>query len=106
MLVLSFSISQTPPPPTAALEAEEEDDDPGGGHVPVEGEPDFIETHCHWAHCSREFDTQDDLVKVGTRPCAVVYVWGSEKSMEVSENLKYELLHCSKTIVKFLLCAF
>ncbi len=33
-------------------------------HVPQEGEPDFVETVCHWADCTLEFDTQDDLVKV------------------------------------------
>lgn len=25
---------------------------------------DFVETHCHWKECDREFPTQDDLVKV------------------------------------------
>ena len=28
-------------------------------------EPDFIETHCHWKDCDREYGTQEDLVKVG-----------------------------------------
>lgn len=32
--------------------------------VPVEGEPDFIETNCHWKDCKKEFDTQDELVRV------------------------------------------
>jgi hypothetical protein len=27
-------------------------------------EPDFIETHCYWTDCDREFGNQDDLVKV------------------------------------------
>ena len=27
-------------------------------------EPDFIETHCHWKDCDREYGTQDELVKV------------------------------------------
>ena len=27
-------------------------------------EPDFIETHCHWKDCDRDYGTQDDLVKV------------------------------------------
>ena len=27
-------------------------------------EPDFIETHCHWTDCDREFHSQDQLVKV------------------------------------------
>ena len=35
----------------------------GAGHIPQEGEPDFIETNCHWVGCSREFETQDELVK-------------------------------------------
>lgn len=26
--------------------------------------PDFIETHCHWRECNKDFNTQDDLVKV------------------------------------------
>ncbi|XP_042864092.1 transcriptional activator cubitus interruptus-like isoform X2 [Penaeus japonicus] len=25
--------------------------------------PDFIETHCHWKDCNKDFNTQDDLVK-------------------------------------------
>ena len=29
-----------------------------------EEEKDFIETHCHWVNCDREFGTQDQLVKV------------------------------------------
>ncbi|XP_060551582.1 zinc finger protein GLI4-like [Ruditapes philippinarum] len=33
------------------------------GHVPQEGEPDFMETNCHWEDCSKEFDTQEELVK-------------------------------------------
>ncbi|XP_061181407.1 zinc finger protein GLI4-like [Saccostrea echinata] len=37
--------------------------DSQGKHIPVEGEPDFIETNCHWENCSLEFPTQDDLVK-------------------------------------------
>ena len=31
----------------------------------VKEEPDFIETHCHWIGCDRDFGTQDQLVKVG-----------------------------------------
>lgn len=38
--------------------------DSQGKHIPVEGEPDFVETNCHWENCSLEFPTQDDLVKV------------------------------------------
>jgi hypothetical protein len=30
----------------------------------VKEEPDFVETHCHWTGCDREFHTQDQLVKV------------------------------------------
>jgi hypothetical protein len=30
-------------------------------------EPDFIETHCYWTDCDREFGNQDDLVKVSYR---------------------------------------
>lgn len=26
-------------------------------------EPDFIETHCHWTDCDKDYGTQDDLVK-------------------------------------------
>lgn len=26
--------------------------------------PDFIETHCHWKDCNKEFNTPDELVKV------------------------------------------
>eukprot|EP00095_Tigriopus_kingsejongensis_P010985 snap_masked-scaffold281_size224178-processed-gene-0.6 protein:Tk10985 transcript:snap_masked-scaffold281_size224178-processed-gene-0.6-mRNA-1 annotation:"cubitus interruptus" len=33
----------------------------GGAHV--KEEPDFVETHCHWVGCDRDFGTQDALVK-------------------------------------------
>ncbi|XP_040574480.1 uncharacterized protein [Lepeophtheirus salmonis] len=29
----------------------------------VKEEPDFIETHCHWLNCDRDFESQDELVK-------------------------------------------
>ncbi|XP_052829874.1 zinc finger protein GLI1 [Octopus bimaculoides] len=35
----------------------------GSNHIPQEGEPDFIETNCHWDECLREFETQEDLVR-------------------------------------------
>nr|QJA10611.1 Gli [Urechis unicinctus] len=28
-----------------------------------EGEPDFIETNCHWKGCYQQYDTQDELVR-------------------------------------------
>ncbi|KAG0724264.1 Transcriptional activator cubitus interruptus [Chionoecetes opilio] len=34
--------------------------------------PDFIETHCHWRECNKDFNTQDDLVKV-REDCCVKY---------------------------------
>ena len=57
---------------TAISDPGEEDEDKpcvedlqrGSGHIPQEGEPDFIETNCHWDECSREFDTQEELVRV------------------------------------------
>lgn len=33
-------------------------------HLPVEGEPDFYETNCHWRDCRMEFDSQKQLVDV------------------------------------------
>ncbi|XP_064644165.1 zinc finger protein GLI4-like [Lineus longissimus] len=33
------------------------------GRIPVEGEPDFIETNCHWKECNKEYETQDELVR-------------------------------------------
>lgn len=43
---------------------EEEDPDVDeDGHVPQEGDPDFVETTCHWGDCNAKFDDQDDLVK-------------------------------------------
>ncbi|BFZ22630.1 hypothetical protein BsWGS_25669 [Bradybaena similaris] len=48
----------------APIEPDDDDDNYGDrGHIPQEGEPDFIETNCHWVDCNREFETQDDLVK-------------------------------------------
>ena len=35
--------------------------------APVEGEPDFYETNCHWRECNIEFDTQDELVRVSRK---------------------------------------
>ena len=35
-----------------------------GGLNTQEGEPDFIETNCHWIECCKQFDTQDELVRV------------------------------------------
>ena len=48
-------------------------------HIPQEGEPDFIETNCHWEGCSVEFGTQDELVKVsqiliGFCQCFVLHI--------------------------------
>ena len=37
-------------------------------------EPDFVETNCHWSGCAREFETQDQLVKVGIPEKRLV--WG------------------------------
>ena len=45
-----------------AAVAEAMDDDGSGD--PMKDEPgDFIETHCHWKECDKDFPTQDDLVK-------------------------------------------
>lgn len=30
----------------------------------IKDEPDFVETHCHWAGCDRDLHTQEQLVKV------------------------------------------
>ena len=30
----------------------------------LEEEKEFFETHCHWVHCDKDFETQDQLVKV------------------------------------------
>ncbi|KAK8762217.1 hypothetical protein V5799_026520 [Amblyomma americanum] len=39
-------------------------DDDRDGSGDMKDEPgDFIETNCHWKECTREFPTQDDLVK-------------------------------------------
>lgn len=36
-------------------------------------EPEAIyETNCHWESCSKEFDTQDQLVHVSGRPIIVL----------------------------------
>ena len=70
MFLLSSLLS-----PLGHYEEEGVDDDekPSGsegplhpGHIPQEGEPDFVETNCHWEDCSKEFDTQEELVKVRT----------------------------------------
>ena len=43
-----------------ALSAANGADDDGMKEEP----PDFIETHCHWKDCNKEFNTPDELVKV------------------------------------------
>ena len=30
----------------------------------LEEEKEFFETHCNWVHCDKDFETQDQLVKV------------------------------------------
>ena len=32
--------------------------------IGIKDEPDFVETHCHWAGCDRDLHTQEQLVKV------------------------------------------
>ncbi|XP_033731867.1 zinc finger protein GLI3-like isoform X3 [Pecten maximus] len=56
--------------PSLADDLHDEDDEKHNGegmekagHIPVEGEPDFIETNCHWEGCNCEYETQDELVK-------------------------------------------
>lgn len=49
---------------------DEEDEDElmdEDGRIPQEGDPDFVETSCHWGSCACQFDNQDELVKVGLR---------------------------------------
>ena len=38
-------------------------DQPSSANVKEELE-DFVETHCHWQGCDKEFHTQEHLVKV------------------------------------------
>ena len=46
-----------------AVEVMDDDGHDGSGD-PMKDEPgDFIETHCHWKDCDKDFVTQDDLVK-------------------------------------------
>ena len=39
----------------------------GDDDVLKEEPEDFIETNCNWKECTKEFNTQDELVKVRTR---------------------------------------
>lgn len=43
------------------------DDQQDPNFLPHEGEPDFYETNCHWDSCRAEFETQDELVRVGVQ---------------------------------------
>ena len=51
------------PKDSGAVEPMDDDGHDGSGD-PMKDEPgDFIETHCHWKDCDKDFATQDDLVK-------------------------------------------
>ena len=39
-------------------------DDKDSAFESMKDEPDFIETNCHWKDCAKQFNTQDELVKV------------------------------------------
>ena len=60
------SMMATHPKDVSVAQAMEVMDDDGhdGSGDPMKDEPgDFIETHCHWKDCDKDFVTQDDLVK-------------------------------------------
>jgi len=75
VIMLTLTLSLSFPAMYEGDESNDGEDRPLGegphppGHIPQEGEPDFVETNCHWEECSKEFDTQDELVKV--RPLSV-----------------------------------
>jgi uncharacterized Zn-finger protein len=55
--------SHAAPKESGAVEPMDDDGHDGSGD-PMKDEPgDFIETHCHWKDCDKDFATQDDLVK-------------------------------------------
>lgn len=37
--------------------------------LPQEGEADFFETNCHWKGCHKEFESQEELVRVSIGFC-------------------------------------
>ncbi|THD25694.1 CI protein [Fasciola hepatica] len=44
-------------------ECDEDEDLDDDGRVPQEGDPDFVETACHWGECTLQFENQEELVK-------------------------------------------
>ncbi|XP_023929982.1 zinc finger protein GLI4-like [Lingula anatina] len=68
------------------------------GRQPQEGEPDFIETNCHWVDCSLEFETQDELVRhinqdhIQTNKKAFVCRWNECSREEKPFKAQYMLV--------------
>ena len=56
---------------------------------------DFIETHCHWVNCDRDFNTQDDLVKVSRILFITMFIHES-KNDESHQNCKYLTIKIGK----------
>ena len=63
--------------------------------APQEGEPDFIETNCHWINCNKEYDTQEELVRVsgmfGTRVKILLGAQDEYRLVCIAELLKGDL---------------
>ncbi|VDP71917.1 unnamed protein product [Echinostoma caproni] len=62
-------------------ECDEDEDLDEDGRVPQEGDPDFVETACHWGDCTLQFENQEELVKFE----------GCSKRYSRLENLKTHL---------------
>eukprot|EP00095_Tigriopus_kingsejongensis_P010986 maker-scaffold281_size224178-snap-gene-0.16 protein:Tk10986 transcript:maker-scaffold281_size224178-snap-gene-0.16-mRNA-1 annotation:"zinc finger" len=69
-----------------------------GDRDEVKEEPDFVETHCHWKECDREFGTQDELVKhlnndhVGTNKKLFICQWQTCSRAEKPFKAQYMLV--------------
>lgn len=69
-----------------------------GGTGGIKDEPDFVETHCHWIGCDRDFGTQDQLVRhlnsdhIGSNKKAFICQWKDCSREEKPFKAQYMLV--------------
>lgn len=54
--------------------------------------PDFIETHCHWKDCNKEFNTPDELVKVCVHSSVLYFAFSKNDSQLIVDGITVSFL--------------